>query len=286
MNKYYYRFDEEGKLGNAMRKFWHDCIKADEAAERWAMKFGGEGAAYYQDPNFFAGSVAYVSFPAEQDVNPLIWKECGEVNGEKVWQPNCLQRTDVIIVPRRGFIPSNTAHRIYDKKWCRWQEVQLMHTTGEWAEMAHIDLSDDTEANKRLVNETMQKYAFIKYLEFYGGEEAEGHAALDLSKTGKRNKRSEKSMPWTLRKAIEAERQRINLPVVSVVRLYAMLGAKGEADKKEQKQEAGTPTFFNYGGRYYIGIDRECESLALESITPELYQKKKTEAMLAEKYNS
>ena len=40
MNKYYYRFDEEGKLGNAMRKFWHDCIKADEAAERWAMKFG------------------------------------------------------------------------------------------------------------------------------------------------------------------------------------------------------------------------------------------------------
>jgi hypothetical protein len=140
-------------------------------------------------------------------------------------------------------------------------------------------LTDDAKENERLVNETLQNHAFIKYLEFTAPENP--NPAPSCHSERSRGISSNAPMPWTLRKAIAAERQRISLPVVSVVRLYAMLQAVAT---EGEKQEPSTPTFFNYGGRYYIGIDRECTSLALNPITPELYTKKKTDAMLEEKY--
>ena len=271
MKKYYYRFDEEGALGKEMRKFWHDCTKADEAAERWAQKFGGQSAVYYQDPKFFAGSVRFLSFPKDADVNPEIWRRAGEANGDELWEPNCSQRSGCILCPRIGFRPSDTAHRIYEKRYSHWLEVKRFYTTGEWAEKAGLQLSGKPEQDEMAVNAIMQNQIFIKYMEFYG-EEISPQGRDD--KAGDARKKS--VMPWTLRKAIEAERQRMSLPTVSTERLYQMLRAETPVAKegKPIQMPQETPTFFYYGGRYYIGIALKCHHTALEEITEEIYRMK------------
>ena len=40
MAKYYYRFKAYTKVGKKFRQFWNECIKADEAAEKYAAKVG------------------------------------------------------------------------------------------------------------------------------------------------------------------------------------------------------------------------------------------------------
>ena len=272
MSKYYYRFDDEGALGREMRKFWHDCRKADDAAELWAKKFGGESAVYYQDPKFFAGSVRYLSFPPEAEVNKDIWRRAGEANGDELYEPNCSQRPGCITVPRIGFKPSDTAHRIYEKRYSHWLEVKQFYTTGEWAEKAGLTLTGKPKEDEAAVDMIMQHQIFVKFVEFHG-EESKGY---DKAKKSDAKSKKKAVMPWTLRKAIEAERQRMSLPTVSTERLYQMLRAETPVAKegKPIQMPTETPTFFYYGGRYYVGISLQCHHTALEEISEEIYRMK------------
>ena len=263
MSKNFYRFDVESELGKQMTKFWHQCIKADKAADNFARKFGGEGAAYYQDPNAFAGGVVYLICPKDKEINEEIWRKVSDnLNGDVVWEPNCKKRTDVLLIPHAGFRPSDTAMRIYNKHFSSWNEVKHMHTTEEWAEMAKIN-THDKPINDADIDKYLKDSVFVKYIEFYGDQKPV-------------NKRF--NVAWTLKRAIETERQRMGLPTVRTEALLQLLQARiGDGKHPIVKLHTMTPTFFEYGGRYYLGTDYDCMHPQLVPITSRIYAQKMTE---------
>lgn len=264
--KHYYRINCNSDLGIKFRLFWHDCIKARTAAELFAKKVGAE--AYYTLPTVFEGGVACVSFPAGTEVNKTIWRLLGrDIEDTDQYKPNVEHIKDVIMLPRKGFRPSDTARRIYAKKMSRWSEVRYLHSLTEWAQMAGVTLTDDKKKDAARVDEMMSSQTFCFYTELSHESIAKEHE----------NDRRYK-MPWVARESINIERARMKLPVVSTERLFHLLHADlldGQPDDGKPKFiKPTTPTFFEWAGRYYIGIDYPCKHDDLEEITEGDYRLK------------
>ena len=96
----------------------------------------------------------------------------------------------------------------------------------------------------------------VPYIEFYRDEEP--ISTNMLPRVASRG----------LRKAIKAEVKRRKLPVMTVGRLFAILGA----DVSETIKNPTTPTFFPHQSKYFIGCDYVCTASDLEEITPQIYR--------------
>jgi hypothetical protein len=243
----------------------------------FAKKVGA--AAYYSSPSAFAGGVAAVAFE-EGKANEKIWRSAGRTDdGEELWEPDVKQRSGVLVLPRRGFKPSDTATRIYHRRLSSWQEVRGSMTLREWAKMAGVEMPDtnmdkDTmraalEKVERKVNEKMEKEMFCRFIELYRDDE------IPVDPNHPRRKTT-----LYISQSIRIERERMLLPVVTVERLYALMEADQSGDKptdnKPKLVQNVTPTFFEWGGRYYIGIEYPCKAEGLESILEGMYQMKMT----------
>lgn len=288
-NRYYYRFDTSSALGKKFRSFWNECNKAERAAEVFAKKVGA--AAYYSSPAAFAGGVAAVAFE-EGKVNEKIWRSAGRTDdGEELWEPDVKQRSGVLVLPRRGFRPTDTSTRIYHRRLSSWQEVKGSMLLNEWAKMAGVEMPNISGENaagmhggegadkdamraalekvERKVNEKMEKEMFCQYIELYRDDE------IPVDPNHPRRKK-----PLYISQSIRIERERMLLPVVTVERLYALMEADRSGDKptdgKPKLVQNVTPTFFEWGGRYYIGIEYPCKAEGLESILEGMYQMKMT----------
>jgi hypothetical protein len=291
MQKYYYRFDASSPLGKKFRSLWNECDKAERAADVFAKKVGA--AAYYSSPSAFAGGVAAVVFE-EGKANEKLWRSAGRTDdGEELWEPDVKQRNGVLVLPRRGFRPSDTATRIYSRRMSSWQEVKGLNTIREWAAMAGVDMPiisgkniplDDQakdmtkealEKVEKKVNEKMEKEMFCQYIELYRDD------AIPVDP-----KHPKRKTPMYVSQSIRIEKERLLLPVVTVEKLYALLEADQSGDKptdgKPKLVEPVTPTFFEWGGRYYIGIEYPCKAEGLEPITEATFQMKITTLRQAE----
>lgn len=291
MQKYYYRFDASSQLGKKFRSLWNECNKAERAADVFAKKVGA--AAYYSSPSAFAGGVAAVVFE-EGKANEKLWRSAGRTDdGEELWEPDVKQRNGVLVLPRRGFRPSDTATRIYSRRMSSWQEVKGLNTLREWAAMAGVEMPiisgkniplDDQakdmtkealEKVEKKVNEKMEKEIFCQYIELYRDD------AIPVDP-----KHPKRKTPLYVSHSIHIEKERLLLPVVTVDRLYALLEADQSADKpdgdKPKLVQNVTPTFFEWGGRYYIGIEYPCKAEGLEEIEQGVYQVKMTTLRQAE----
>ena len=289
-NRYYYRFDTSSALGKKFRSFWNECNKAERAAEVFAKKVGA--AAYYSSPAAFAGGVAAVAFE-EGKANEKIWRSAGRTDdGEELWEPDVKQRSGVLVLPRRGFKPSDTATRIYHRRMSSWQEVKGSMMLSEWAKMAGVEMpnisgenaagmhgesegadKDDLRAAlekvERKVNEKMEKEMFCRFIELYRDDEI----PVDPNHPTRKK-------PLYVSQSIRIERERMLLPVVTLERLYALMEADRSGDNptdgKPKLVQNVTPTFFEWGGRYYIGIEYPCKADGLEAIMEGMYQMKMT----------
>lgn len=271
--KYFYRFDVGKDLGKEFRKFWNDCDKAERAANVFAEKCGAE--QFYSSPAAFAGGVECLSFAKGTEVNTRMWRSVGkDADGIEMWEPNVKQRNGVLVLPRRGFQPSDTAQRIYNKRPSPWSEVCQVYTLEEWAEMAGVKLTGDKKQNVTAVTEKMKGEMFCKYIELYRDDE---EVNFDDNRC---------RMTHIARESIYIEKKRLMLPVVRTERLYALLQADltdGIKDGKPHLVQRNTPTFFEWGGRFYIGIDIPCRNEMLEEITESTYNMKKVALVTAER---
>jgi len=317
--RYYYRFETSSILGKKFRSFWNECNKAERAAEVFAKKVGA--AAYYSSPSAFAGGVAAVAFEPGK-ANGKIWRSAGRTeDGEELWEPDVKQRNGVLVLPRRGFKPSDTATRIYSRRISSWQEVKGIYTLREWAKLAGVEMPDANVAEnghgmhgstvaatqtqhteqggenghgmhgepaekaaamkealekvERKVNEKMEKELFCQFIELYRDDEIPVDPTHPKRKT-----------PLYISQSIRIERERMLLPVVTVEKLYALMEADQSGDKptdgKPKLVENVTPTFFEWGGRYYIGIEYPCKAEGLEPIIEATYRMKMTTLRQAE----
>ena len=278
--RYYYRFDTSTALGKKFRSFWNECNKAERAAEVFAKKVGA--AAYYSSPSAFAGGVACVAFEPGK-VNEKIWRSAGRSDeGEELYEPNVEQRHGVLVLPRRGFRPSDTATRIYSKRMSTWKEVQRMLTLSQWAEKAGVTmptimklplaakLTDEEkkaalEQVEQQVNRKMERETFVQYIELYRDEEIPVDPYHPKRKT-----------PLFISQSIRIERERMLLPIVRTEALHALLQADLSGDEpKDNKPKVVhnvTPTFFEWCGRYYVGIEYPCKAEELTAVTEGAYR--------------
>ena len=271
--RFFYRFDVGTELGKQFRKFWHDCDKAERTANIFAEKCGAE--QYYSSPKAFAGGVVCVSFPKGKEVNSRLWRSLGkDEDGIEMWEPNVKQRNGALVLPRRRFQPSDTAQRIYQKHPSPWSEVCQIYTVEEWAEMGHVTLTGDKEKDTAAVVKKMTGEMFCRYIELYRDDEEVNFVDNRCH------------MTYIARESIRIERERLKLPLVPTERLYEMMQADPTAGLKDGKPHVvrhSTPTFFEWGGRYYIGIDIPCKHKSLEEITEGTYNMKKVALVTAER---
>lgn len=256
MKRLFYRFEVNSDIGRQFRLLWNECNKAERAAESFAKKVGAK--TYYGNASAFTGGVECVSFADGTKINKKIWRMVGkDADGLEQWVPGVKHRSDVMVLPRKDFKPSDTATRIYDRRVLSWPMVRHLHTVEEWAKLAHVAIEDD-----QWLEEVMGQSFFVRYVELYRDDE-------DSKPKDKR---------WRLshvaRESIRIERERLKLPVVKMSRFHQLLQADKSAVMNEGKPtivQESTPTFFEYNRFFYLGIDYPCLADGLTELSSKAY---------------
>lgn len=118
MDRFYYKFHQKSELGKKFLKLWHECDKANAAAERFAAKVGAKD--YYPALNAFAGGVMCVSFENGKPPREKLWRSIGkDADGIEMWVPDVKQRVGLVTLDSDSFIPSDTATRLYIKDFAQ-----------------------------------------------------------------------------------------------------------------------------------------------------------------------
>lgn len=315
MSKHYYRLFIDTPTGKRLSDYWHRCIRCEREAEKYAKKMGGE--FYYEDPQYFAGGVVYISFAGNRPQDPKMWREVGVQHadgsftgvrepdyqgattaGDTVYfEPNVRKRIEWEEVPTADYRPSDTFDHIYSRRppMSKTDEQGVTH----W---------------------------FVQVCHFLY-DEAPGHSGSrpDGLRTASR----------TVRRAIKAEVRRTQLPVMRVEPLLELLGAewiagdalsptpaakasdeenpsasgKSSGSEKASLPQAGhpadeqpdrradghgatvnltrspvsTPTFFAFEHHYFIGCDYPCKAEGLIEISPQTHRTYQCKAERLEK---
>lgn len=267
MAKYFYRFDTSTELGCKFRQFVYECDKANRAADSYCAKIGA--STFYEEPTMFAGGVLCVGFADPDKVDKKLWRSVGkDADGFEMWEPNCQQRIDAFLLPRRDFRPCDTQTRVCEKKPCRWIDVVNLHTKEEWMKTAGLTPTDNPQKDWAATCAVLEKEYFVKYIELYIDDEQREQSA---------NKRYR--MPLWMKRAMQLEHQRLKLPVVSVKTLYSLLQAdftNGDDDKPKVVQGV-TPIYFLLNGYYYVSCGFKCLHQDLEAVTEEKFLQRKND---------
>lgn len=264
--RYYYRFNVGSELGKRFRQFWNVWQKADRARTVFLNKIGAKG--YIDDERMLVGRVLAVSFAEDEKTDLRQWREVGkDGDGTPMYAPNVEHRTGFIVLPRKGFKPSDTAHRIYDRRIYGFRQVSMQMTAQEWATVAGIRLTGDKERDdKRLRNELADE-SLARYTDIY-------HPDYDPQ-----SPECPRRIPWWARQAVTVEILRLRLPVLSFESLYTLLQA--ESPLPEGKTHGivseQVPNFFEWTGRYYVSSDRPLHADGLEPIEAVKYTTRQLE---------
>lgn len=244
---YYYTCKKTSSVGRRLLSFLRRAIKADERAEAYAKKFGA--SSYVQPPQFFAGGVDFLEFDKAPDER--VWrKRITTPDGIDEYEPNCMVRSDLLIVDDAHFKPSDTWCRTYLGNPLSWSYARDKKTLKEWAALAGYELTDDKEQDVRNMDALLSGKFFFSYLEYFGKME-----------------QNAKRVPQTLRKAICAEKERQRLPVVDAQELFLLLDMQLESPedtKKASPVSVVTPVFFLQDENFYIRSRVPCKADGLE----------------------
>ena len=256
MAKYFYQCDLNSKVGRRLQKFWAKAVRACERADEYAKRYG---ASHYEPPvQYYAGGVDYLLFIGKRFEKQVWRKRMDDAEGNGIYEPNCMVRSDVLVLPDDRFHPSDTWNKTYGKDHLTWAQVKRQKTLAQWAAIIGYTLTDDKEKDAAAVELELSKRTFVAFLEYYGAEPV----------------RSKADCPQWLRKAIRAEKDRQALPVVDVEELFLLLGADVPTQDPERAaflHNMTTPTFFVYRDSYYVGAQCPCVAEGLHEINEGVY---------------
>lgn len=277
--KHYYQCDMYSTIGKQLQKYWDCIIRAASRADDYARKYG---ASSYEAPvQYFEGGVDYLIFDHTPDLK--VWrKKITDAEGTDLYEPNCMYRSDVLVMPDDRFHPSDTWDKTYSKEHLAWKDAKQLKTFDQWAAIAKLKRTDDREADMKALDQLMSRYTFVTFLHFYGDEPAtvpdaspsgsrfpQGRAAGRTAAARARAAASGKNAPdcpqW-LRKAIRAEKDRQALPVVEIYPLMAMLDMRPSTTGRSVTLNV-TPQFFLYGETFFIGTEYPCHAEGLHPTT-------------------
>jgi len=272
---YFYFCDINSKVGKKLRSFHHRANYVAQRADDYARKYGA--ASYIPPVQFFEGGVDYLEFENEPDAR--ICRKRFNVDNRAQYEPNCMFRPEILVVPDDRFQPSDTWNRTYSREHLSWEQVCRRFPLSYWARAVKYELTGDKEKDMAAVDAKLSSCSFVPFIEFYGSDpvpavDASPDATVPaVSASGKKKPITKKTVPNHLRRAIQAEKDRQALPVVETEWLFALLDmADLPTDKDERKAflaNMETPLFFYYAGkdRYYIRCQRPCKAEGLHETT-------------------
>ena len=277
---YFYFCDINSKVGKKLRSFHHRANRAAQRADDYARKYGA--VSYIPPVQFFEGGVDYLEFDHEPDAR--IWRKRFNADNRAQYEPNCMSRPEILVVPDDRFQPSDTWNRTYSHEHLTWEQVSRRFPLSYWARTVKYQLTGDKEKDMAAVDARLSSCSFVPFIEFFGidpalvpaASPADASPAVSVpagSASWKKTPFTKKSVPNYLRRAIQAEKDRLALPVIETEWLFALLDmADLPADKDERKAflaNLETPLFFYYAGkdRYYIRCQRPCNAEGLHETT-------------------
>ncbi len=254
--KHFYQCDLESKAGRQLQYLMKRQIRVCERADDYARKYG---AVEYEPPvQFYDGGVDYLLF-GDKIPDEKVWrKRMEDAEGNGIYEPNCMVRSDVLILPDDRFHPSDTWNMTYGKDHLKWQQVKRKKTLAQWAAIIGYQLTGDREKDAGAVDMEMSKHTFVPFLEYYGAEPVKSKA----------------DCPQWLRRAIKAEKDRASLPVIEIEEVFSILQA---AVPKEDPERAAflynmvTPVFFVHRDKFFVGSQCKCEAEGLHDINKETF---------------
>lgn len=267
---YYYQCDIYSTVGKKLQKFWDKVIRAAHRADAYAKKYGA--VSYIQPVQFFEGGVDYLEFDHQPD--PEVWrKRVRSADGHDEYEPNCMVRSDILVIPDDRFRPSDTWNKTYSKEHLRWEQVRQQKTVKEWAAIIGYELTGDREKDTSNIEQQLSKRSFVPFLEYYGTQQVAGRSEA----------------PQSLRKAIRAEKDRLALPVVETEWLFALLDMERPTDANELKawvRNMETPIFFTYADSFYIRSQCPCRGEGLYPTTEGVFVYKQNVATQQAKHEN
>lgn len=252
--RYCYKFPNVKKIsdvnGNkravALNRYWHEAVKAEKAAEKYAKQF--KATEWLSDPNFFGGGVAYLIFG---DVIPdsTIWRVGTKVEGGTLcYEPN-VQMVQMMAHVKRGLHPSDTWNRVYRKNPMTFEMVKRRYKLEEWAQFGKYVLSGNEEKDWHRIDKMFSGFDFYDFV------------LIRPSTEIKKDKKGNDKFSLAQRRAVYAQKQRMQLPVVRVEDLYKIMDANLVAKDENGKliKSQSSPTFFKYWNDLYFASDYPCK---------------------------
>lgn len=261
---YYYRLNADTEAAGRLRQLLNAINQAQRAQVTFLKNIGAEGFKDDEE-RLMAGGVLCVSFPDDKKVDERIWRQAHkDLDGVQMWVPNVERRTGCIILPRRGFQPSDTWCRVYSKRPWSWAQSMSQYTLKEWAQMAGVTLTGDKERDAERVTAELKDADFGHYTEFY-------HRDWDPQVLDKKVR-----IPWWVREAVRLEVQIAKLPQVPISMFYRLMQAESPvpAGQTHAVVSEMLPNFFELAGRYYISSSRPLRAEGLEEINRQKYAEK------------
>lgn len=252
MKRYFYHFPDNGARGKALRKYWHEAVKAEQEAQRYAKSMGAD--EWLSDPNFFGGGVAYLIFNKRPDEQ--LWRKATVIDGVDCYEPN-VRIMQMMVRVKHGLKPSDTWNTVYRRLPMTFEQVRSRYNLKQWAQIAHYILSGKDDKDWKKITDICGKDDFYDLARIYPA------TAIKVDRFGKEHPSR------VQRKAVSAMKLRLRLPVVRTDELYRLmdadLAAVDEQGKRIKPQQ--TPTFYHYWQDFYFGSDYPCKGDDLTEIS-------------------
>ena len=238
----YYKVKLSTNTGKQLVAFLKKCQKADIAADKYAKHMGA--VSYVQPNDVFAGGVEYLEFTTKKGKE---WREVPTGDpASKLYNPNCLAVPAIKIVPKGVNL---------ELKWDEFIPGGIKRAKRfSLAEIEKAFNADKIRQVREFVNAHLgaDSYYYVLVSQF-----------VDMD-----NKIAKRKPQW-FRKAVEAEKRRLSLPVVEMSEFNDIVQCKLPESLMEAKimgSQPSTPVFFVYDGYFWVSFYCPCTAEGMEEI--------------------
>ena len=261
----YYKVDISTNTGTQLNQFLRKCQKADIAADKYAKRMGAVG--YIQPMDVFAGGVDYLEFQCSKKGKEWIEVPSGDPS-VTLWQPNCLA------IPAIKTVPKGVN---FELKWDEFIPGGIKRAKRLSLDDIKLLLGDDNVKKLRefeQANLGIGAYDYVPLHRFTHGSDKLTLSASEALNDNRMSPSTRQRQPQWFRKAVEAEKRRLSLPVVGISEFYDIVKFKLPDDKKDAKSSdsLSTPAFFLHDGYFWVSFVYPCTADDMEEITKETFE--------------
>ena len=261
----YYKVDISTNTGTQLNQFLRKCQKADIAADKYAKRMGAVG--YIQPMDVFAGGVDYLEFQCSKKGKEWIEVPSGDPS-VTLWQPNCLA------IPAIKTVPKGVN---FELKWDEFIPGGIKRAKRLSLDDIKLLLGDDNVKKLRefeQANLGICAYDYVPLHRFTHGSDKLTLSVSEAQDNDKLSPSSRRRKPQWFRKAVEAEKLRLSLPVVEISDFQEIVKFQLPEDKKDAKSSdsLSTPAFFLHDGYFWVSFIYPCTADDMEEITKETFE--------------